>query len=199
MRLIRLFSVAAAIVLLAAPAARAQGHANIFVGSNFSGDAGRSLSAALNDGSRLTWGGAIGGTFKGIFGAEVDMAYARHFYGSDDTLGNNYVFTLMPTLIVGVPVGGESGPGFRPYGTAGFGWIRRDLSISGVDAIKDNDLGYSIGFGVDGFATDHFGIRADYRYFRTVSADESSNVVGISFDRGNFSFSRGSVGAVFRF
>ena len=199
MRLIRLLSLAAFVFALAPSTARAQGHANVFVGSNFSGDAGRSLSAALNDGSRLTWGGAVGGTINGIFGAEVDVAYARHFFGDNDSLGNNYVFTLVPSLIVGVPVGGESGPGVRPYGTAGFGWIRRDLSISGVDAIKDNDLGYSIGFGVDGFATDHFGIRADYRYFRTVSADESSNVVGISFDRGNFSFSRGSVGAVFRF
>ena len=199
MRLIRLLSVAAVAVLLAAPAARAQGHANVFVGSNFSGDAGRSLSTALNDGSRLTWGGAIGGTFNGIFGAEVDMAYARQFFGDNDVLGDNYVFTLVPSIIVGVPVGGESGPGFRPYGTAGFGWIRRDLSISGVRAIKDNDLGYSVGFGVDGFATDHFGIRADYRYFRTVSADESSNVVGISLDRGTFSFSRGTIGAVFRF
>ena len=199
MRLRRLVWLTAAVLLFAAPAARAQGHANIFVGSNFSGDAGRSLSAALNDGSRLTWGGAIGGTFKGIFGAEVDMAYARHFYGNNDSLGNNYVFTLVPTLIVGVPVGGESGPGFRPYGTAGFGWIRRDLAVNGVDAIKDNDLGYSIGFGVDGFATNHFGVRADYRYFRTVSADDSTNVVGISLDRGNFSFSRGTVGAIFRF
>lgn len=199
MRLIRLLSVAAVAVLLAAPAAQAQGHANIFVGSNFAGDAGRSLSSALNDGSRLTWGGAIGGTINGIFGAEVDVAYARHFFGDDDVLGDNYVFTLVPSLVVGVPVGGESGPGFRPYGTAGFGWIRRDLSIAGVEAIEDNDLGYSIGFGVDGFATDHFGIRADYRYFRTVSADESSNVVGISLDQGNFSFSRGTVGAVFRF
>lgn len=199
MRLIRMLSLAALVFTLTASTARAQGHANIFVGSNFSGDAGRSLGAALNDGSRLTWGGAVGGTINGIFGAEVDVGYARHFFGDNDSLGNNYVFTLVPSLIVGVPVGGESGPGFRPYGTAGFGWIRRDLSVSGVDAIKDNDLGYSIGFGVDGFATTHFGIRADYRYFRTVSADESTNVVGISLDRGNFSFSRGSIGAVFRF
>ena len=199
MRLIRSFSLAAVMLLLAVPAARAQGHANVFIGSNFSGDAGRPLSSALNDGSRFMWGGAVGGTIKGLFGAEVDMAYARHFYGSDDSLGNNYVFTLVPSIIVGVPVGGESGPGFRPYGTAGFGWIRRDLSINGVEAIKDNGLGYSVGFGVDGFANTHFGIRADYRYFRTVSADESNNVVGISFDRGNFSFSRGTVGAIFRF
>jgi opacity protein-like surface antigen len=199
MRLIRLCSIAAALVMLAAPEARAQGHATVFVGSNFAGDAGRPLSTVLNDGSRLTWGGALGGTLKGIFGAEVDLAYARHFYGSDASLGNNYVFTLMPSVIVGVPVGGESGPGFRPYGTAGFGWIRRDLSINGIDAIKDNGLGYSVGFGVDGFATNTFGVRADYRYFRNVGADESSNVVGISFDRGNFSFSRGTIGAIFRF
>jgi opacity protein-like surface antigen len=199
MRLIRLFSLAAVVLVLAAPTARAQGHANVFVGSNFAGDAGQSLSSALNDGSRLTWGGAVGGTFNGIFGAEVDIAYARNFFGTDDSVDGNYVFTLMPTIIVGVPVGGERGPGFRPYGTAGFGWIRRDLSILGVDAIKDNDLGYSLGFGVDGFASTHFGIRADYRYFRNVRADESTNVVGISFDEGNFSFSRGTIGAIFRF
>jgi hypothetical protein len=199
MRLIRSFSLAAAVVLLAAPSAFAQGHVNLFVGSNFSGDAGRSLSTALNDGSRLTWGGAIGGMTKGIFGAEVDLGYSRHFFGTDESLGNNYVFTLMPSVIVGVPVGGEKGPGFQPYGTAGFGWIRRDLEVGGVPAIKDNDLGYSIGFGVNGYASSVFGIRADYRYFRNVHADESSNLVGISFDRGNFSFSRGTVGAIFRF
>jgi hypothetical protein len=190
---------AAALLLLAAPSARAQGHANIFVGSNFSGDAGRSLSTALNDGSRLTWGGAIGGMTKGIFGGEVDFGFSRHFFGNDPSLGNNYVLTLMPSLIVGVPVGGEKGPGFQPYGTAGFGWIRRDLEVDGIDRIKDNDLGYSLGFGVNGYASSAFGIRADYRYFRNVRADESSNAVGINLDQGNFSFSRGTIGAIFRF
>ena len=60
-------------------------------------------------------------------------------------------------------------------------------------------IAISTAFGVEGCATTHFGIRADYRYFRTVSADESSNIVGISLDEGNFSFSRGTIGAVFRF
>jgi len=199
MRLSRLFSIAAVLLVFGASTARAQGHANVFVGSNFAGDAGQSLSSALNDGSRLTWGGAAGGMINGIFGAEVDFAYARNFFGTDDSLDGNYVMTLMPSIIVGVPVGGERGPGFQPYATAGFGWIRRDLEIDGIEAIKDNDLGYSVGFGVNGYATTHFGIRADYRYFRNVSADESSNVVGISFDEGNFSFSRGTIGAIFRF
>jgi opacity protein-like surface antigen len=199
MRLIRLISLSAIALLLAPAASRAEGHVNLFVGSNFFGDAGRSLSTALNSGSRLTWGGAVGGTTRGIFGAEIDVAHARHFFGDDPRLGNNYVLTVMPAVIVGVPIGGEKGPGFRPYATAGFGLIRRDLEVDGVRAIKDNDLGYSIGFGVNGYATDHFGLRVDYRFFQNVRGDESSNVVGISFNEGNFSFSRGSVGAVFRF
>jgi opacity protein-like surface antigen len=199
MRLTRLISLSAILVLLASSAARADGHVNLFVGSNFFGDAGRSLSTALNSGSRLTWGGSIGGTTRGIFGAEIDVAHARHFFGDDARLGSNYVLTVMPAIIVGVPVGGERGPGFRPYATAGFGLIRRDLEVDGLTAIKDNGLGYSIGFGVNGYATDHFGVRAEYRFFQNVRGDESSNVVGISFSEGNFSFSRGSVGAVFRF
>ena len=199
MRVIRLMSLAALVLMLGASTARAQGHVNVFLGSNFSGDAGRSLSDALNDGSRLTWGADIGGMTKGIFGAEVDFSHSNHFFGNDPRLGNNYVFTLMPALIVGVPVGGEKGPGIQPYGTVGFGWIRRNLAVDGVDAIKDNSLGYSIGFGVNGYASTNFGIRADYRYFRNVTADESPNIVGISFDPGTFNYSRGSIGAIFRF
>jgi opacity protein-like surface antigen len=199
MRVIRLMSLAALVTMLGSAPALAQGHANVFVGSNFSGDAGRSLNEALNNGSRLTWGADVGGMTKGIFGAEVDFGYSRKFFGDDPRLSDNYVFTLMPSLIVGVPVGGERGPGFQPYGTVGFGWIRRNLVVDQVDAIKDNSLGYSIGFGVNGYASTNFGVRADYRYFRNVTADESNNVIGIDFDRGTFNFSRASVGAIFRF
>jgi opacity protein-like surface antigen len=199
MRMTRLISLVALVLFLGASTAQAQGHANVFVGSNFMGDAGRSLNEALNNGSRLTWGADVGGMTKGIFGAELDVAYSRKFFGDDPRLGTNYVFTLMPSLIVGVPVGGERGPGIQPYGTVGFGLIRRDLTVDRVEAFKDNNLGYSIGFGVNGYATTNVGIRADYRYFRNVTADESNNLVGIDFDRGTFSYSRASVGALFRF
>jgi opacity protein-like surface antigen len=199
MKIIRVMSMAAVVLLLGSSTARAQGHVNVFVGSNFSGDAGRSLSEALNDGSRLTWGADIGGMTKGIFGAELDFSHSRNFFGNDPRLDGNYVFTLMPTLLVGVPVGGEKGPGIQPYGSAGFGWIRRNLEVDGIPAIKDNSLGYSLGFGVNGYATTTFGVRADYRYFRNVTADDSSNVIGINFNRGTFSYSRASIGAIFRF
>jgi opacity protein-like surface antigen len=199
MKILRAMSLAALVLLLGSATAGAQGHVNVFVGSNFSGDAGRSLSEALNNGNRLTWGADVGGMTKGIFGAEVDFSHSRKFFGDDPRLGNNYVFTLIPSLIVGVPVGGEHGPGIQPYGTAGFGWIRRNLEVDGIDAIKDNSLGYSIGFGVNGYTSTAFGIRADYRYFRNVTADESTNIIGIDFDRGTFNFSRASIGAIFRF
>src|SRR5215510_4900946 len=77
MKIMRLMSLVALVLLLGSATARAQGHVNVFVGSNFAGDAGRSLSEALNNGNRLTWGADIGGMTKGIFGAEVDFSHSR--------------------------------------------------------------------------------------------------------------------------
>ena len=199
MRGVRLISWSAIALLLGCPMANAQGHLNIFVGSNFAGDAGRSLSEVLNDGSRLTWGADLGAVSKGILGTEFDIAFANHFFGKGPQTGNNYVLTAMPSLMVGVPVGGERGPGVQPYATAGFGLIRRSIDIGGVGTFKDNSLGYSLGFGVNGYATSHFGVRVDYRYIRNMGAEPSDNPFGIDFNRGTFSFSRGTVGAVFRF
>jgi hypothetical protein len=192
-------SIAAAAVLFASSSALAQGHVNLFVGSNFFGDAGRSVNDAFDDGSRLTWGAAIGGMTKGILGAEVDFGYSHNFFGKDDTLDKNYVLTLMPNVTVGVPIGGEKGPGFQPFASAGFGLLRRSLNVNGAEALNNNGAAYSLGFGVNGYAGTNFGVRADYRYFRNVSADEGDNILGIDFDRGTFSFSRASVGAIFRF
>jgi len=195
----RALPLAALFLILLAPAARADGHATIFVGSNFFGDAGRSLDDALNDGSRLTWGAAVGGMTGGIFGAEVDVAHAPDFFGDVPGATTNYVLTVMPSLILGVPLGGQEGPGLRPYGTAGFGLIRRDLEANGVELFKDNGFGYSLGVGVNGYISTHFGIRADYRYMRKVEADEARTVLGIALDEGSFHFSRATVGALFRF
>jgi hypothetical protein len=136
---------------------------------------------------------------KGILGAEVDFGYSHNFFGKDDTLDKNYVLTLMPNVIVGVPIGGEKGPGFQPFASAGFGLLRRSLNVNGAEALNNNGAAYSLGFGVNGYAGTNFGVRADYRYFRNVSADEGDNILGIDFDRGTFSFSRASVGAIFRF
>jgi opacity protein-like surface antigen len=194
-----LISCAAVALLLGCPTANAQGHVSMFVGSNFAGDAGRPLDEGLNDGSRLTLGADLGAMSKGIFGTEFDIAYARHFFGDGPQFGDNYVLTAMPSVIVGVPLGGERGPGVQPYATAGFGLVRRAIDLNGVGSFKDNSLGYSLGFGVNLHAATHFGVRVDYRYFRNVVGASSDNPFGIDFNQGTFNFSRGTVGAIFRF
>jgi opacity protein-like surface antigen len=208
MRGVRLISWAAVALLLGCPMANAQGHLNVFVGSNFAGEAGRSLSAALIDGSRLTWGADLGAVSNGIFGTELDIAFASQFFGNGPAnqfvgngpqTGNNYVLTVMPSVTIGVPVGGERGPRVQPYATAGLGLIRRSIDIAGEGTFRDNSLGYSLGFGVNGYATSHFGVRVDYRYIRNMGAELSDNPFGIDFNRRTFGFSRGTVGAVFRF
>ena len=50
-----------------------------------------------------------------------------------------------------------------------------------------------------GHVSTHFGVRADYRYFRSVIGESSDNPFGIDFDQDAFDFSRGTVGAVGRF
>ncbi|HLG55416.1 MAG TPA: porin family protein [Vicinamibacterales bacterium] len=199
MRAIRVMSVMAVVLLLSASSARADGYASFFTGVNFGGAAGRSLDQALDAGNRLTFGGAVGGMSAGIFGAELDIAYTHNFFGNQSPIGNNSLLTIMPSLVLGIPIGGQRGPGLRPYATAGLGMIKRDLDIGNVQVFDGNDFAYSLGAGVKGYFTTHVGVQADYRYFRNIESDESNNVVGIDFDAGTFNYSRGTVGVLFRF
>jgi len=190
---------AAVALLLGCPLANAQGHLNAFVGSNFAGDGGSSSSAPLIDKSRFTMGAGVGTASKGIFGTEFDFAYAHHYFKKGPQIGGNYVLTMIPSVMIAVPTGGERSHSIHPYATAGFGLIRRAIDISGVGTVKDSSPGYSLGFGLNGFATPHFGVRVDYRYFRNVGAERSDHPLGSAFNSGTVSFSRGTAGAVFRF
>jgi opacity protein-like surface antigen len=199
MRSIRVASLVAMVLLLGASSARADGYVSFFTGVNFGGAAGRSLDDALEAGNRLTFGGSVGGMSDGIFGGELDIAYTHNFFGHDFPLGTNSVLTVMPSLIVGIPIGGQRGPGIRPYATAGLGLIRRNLDVDTVKVFEDNDFAYSLGFGVKGYFATHVGMQADYRYFRNVEADEADTAFGIDFDEGTFHYSRATVGILFRF
>jgi opacity protein-like surface antigen len=199
MKAIRVMSVMAVVLLLSVSSARADGYASFFTGVNFGGAAGRSLDQALDAGNRLTFGGAIGGMSNGIFGGELDIAYTHNFFGNQFPIGNNSLLTVMPSLVLGIPIGGQRGPGIRPYATAGLGLIKRNLDIDNVQVFGDNDFAYSLGAGVKGYFTTHVGVQADYRYFRNINSDDSNNIVGIEFDQGTFHYSRGTVGVLFRF
>ena len=100
---------------------------------------------------------------------------------------------------VGIPVGGQSGAGIRPYLVGGVGYIgsRQDAS-PGFAALNSNDFGFDIGGGVMGFFADHVGLRGDLRYFRAVASDLFDNDADPELRLSNLDFWRASIGLVIR-
>ncbi len=77
----------------------------------------------------------------GIFGFEVDFGYAPNFFEStegdaDFDYGDSNVTTLMGNVILGIPIGGQTGLGIRPYVSGGVGLIKS--SIDGADDFFDS-------------------------------------------------------------
>jgi hypothetical protein len=198
MRIQRLLAACAMVLALAPSHARADTFFSPFIGANFGGDVGTPLNVVdLADRNRVSWGFGFGSMGGGVFGAELDLGYTSKFYTDADDVENN-VLTIMPALLLGIPIGGQEGFGFRPYFVGGIGLIRRDVDLGTLGDVSTNDVGYTLGGGFMGFLGDHFGIRGDVRYFRNFEGDEL-DVIGIDFESGTFSFGRASAGVVFRF
>lgn len=197
---IRTFISACAVALVLVPsAARADGYFVPFAGANFGGAVGRPLSAAVQDRNVVTFGAGFGTMGAGVFGVELDLGYTSKFYtDTSAVVSRNNLLTVMPALILGVPIGGQKGVGVRPYVVAGAGLIRRDVEFNNLTSLSANDLGYTLGGGVMGFMSDHVGIRGDVRYFRNFQVDEFS-LSGVNFEQGTFNFGRASVGVILRF
>ncbi len=195
---LKALSAALLICVGCATEARADVYVSPFWAVNFGGDAGGTFNNNVNDRNRTTNGAAVGFMSGGILGFELDVAYTDKFYGEGAVVGDNSLLTIMPAVIMGIPVGGQQGPGIRPYATAGVGIIRRELSISGVDVFDGSDMAYSLGFGVMGYFSNHVGLRADYKFVRDFEVDEVS-LTNIDFHQGAFDFSRAAIGVLFRF
>lgn len=131
----------------------------------------------------------------GIIGGEVAFGYSPNFFG--ETL-DNHELDLMGNLIIGVPIGGTSGGGLRPYVTGGLGLIRTNLETGVSNVGGSNDFGYNLGGGVMGYFGDHFGLRGDLRYFRTLNTEDLSAPGFPAIDLGSFAFWRASFGVVIR-
>ena len=191
MRSVRTLLVAsAAVAAIWAPApARADGYVSPWAAVQFGSDI---------DNGRAGLGVTAGAMGAGIVGGEVDFGYSPSFFGTSSDFGNNSVIDVMGNLIVGIPVGGTHGAGFRPYVTAGLGLIRTqvDGGILFPVSSSSNDFGWNAGLGVMGFFNDHFGLRGDLRYMRTLENNSSST--NIDFDPGGFHFWRASAGVVIR-
>ena len=190
---IRLF-VLAALGLLAVEPGRAAADWLItpFAGANFGGNTGD---------KKFNVGGSIASMGAGILGGEIDLGFAPDFFdqgGNTKLVSSSHVLTLMGNVIIGAPIGGQRGPGLRPYVVGGLGLIRPEVKDA-ADAftVKHTDFGGDIGAGVIIFFADRVGIRGDFRYFRSFKHSEGAN--GFDIDFSGFNFSRATGGIVFRF
>jgi hypothetical protein len=171
-----------------------------FVGANFGGNADFGDFPDDDDEveKRLDFGATLGWNPR-VVGWEVDFGWSPNFF--EDTAGDaNFEFgdsnvtTIMGNLLISAPVGSP----FRPYGSAGLGLIRANISSAGglFNDLATNDLGVNFGGGLAGQFSDAVGIRADLRYFRSLQDAEADNDLDLSL--GSFDFWRGTVGLTFR-
>jgi Outer membrane protein beta-barrel domain len=179
---------AAAAVVLAPSQARADGFFIPFAGLNFGNQP--------VEGNHSNFGFSAGGMGGGIIGGEVDFGYAPNIF--EESVGN-HVLTFTGNLIVGVPVGGQSGLGIRPYLVGGVGYMRSHQDASpGFAELNGNDFGFDLGGGVMGFFSDHVGLRGDLRYFRNITSDLFDSDSNPELNLGPLDFWRASIGLVIR-
>ena len=201
-----LSAILAALALAATPGrASADWLFTPFIGANFGGKANFGDFNDFDDEfeRRVNFGASLGWMGNGIVGAEVDFGWSPNFFentvgDSNFAFGDSNVTTLMGNLIVGAPIGGQSGPGLRPYASGGVGLIRS--RVDGGDFFDDlntNDFGFNVGAGVHGFFSDSVGIRGDIRYFRSLQDNEPDDEFDLAVS--DFDFWRATVGVTFRF
>lgn len=162
------------------------------------GDLDDNFERKVAYGVNAAWMGA------GAIGFEVDFGTTPNFYrdtsGTGDfDWGDSNVTSLMANLVVGAPIGGQSGVGFRPYGSAGIGLLRTNVSSTGLfNDLSTNELGYNIGGGAHVFFSDNIGLRGDVRYFRGLESDDDDDDL-FDLQVRDLNFWRGTLGVTFRF
>lgn len=140
----------------------------------------------------------------GIAGFAIDFGTTPNFFETtagpgDFEWGDNNVTTLMANLVLGVPVGGERGPGVRPYAAAGLGLMRSRTSIPGLfDDLSTNELGFNVGAGAHVFFNDTVGLNGDVRYFRGLTGDDSGDAP-FELRARDLNYWRGTLGLTLRF
>ena len=165
----------------------------------FTPNIGTTFGGAADGREHLTYGASIGWMGAGIVGWEADFQCTPEFFEPNDTdvdfFGSSNVFTVMGNVIVGIPVGRQSGGGIRPFFIGGVGLIQQNTDSDEALDIDSNEFGFNLGGGVMGFFNDNVGLRGDVRYVRSFEeADDNLVTIGI----GDFDFWRANVGVVFR-
>ena len=199
----RLRPVILALVLgtvLAIPAqARADWIFTPYVGANFS--RGGDIFDLDSGNTSVSFGGSLGWMGAGILGLEMDFGYAPDFFETDDiTSLDGNVTSFMGNVIIGIPIGGQTGGGVRPYVSGGAGLLRSRLDdVEDFFDLNENSFGVNAGAGLMVFYTDNVGLRGDVRYFRSLSDDDNDDDNDLDLNLGAFHFWRATAGVAFRF
>jgi opacity protein-like surface antigen len=167
----------------------------------FTPNLGTTFGADASGNEHFTYGASIGWMGAGIMGWEADLSYTPEFFeagdGDFDAIDDSNVVSAMANAIIGIPVGGQTGGGVRPYFAAGLGMLSREVSSSdALFNVNNNEFGFNLGGGVMGFMTDHVGFRGDLRYTRSFEDPEEDNEFDVGV--GNFDYWRGTAGVTFR-
>jgi hypothetical protein len=183
-------AILAILILVPAAPARADVVLTPYVGSLFGGD--------LPD-NKVSYGATASFMGGGIFGAEVGFNWTPEFVPATSTHGDVRQASLMGNLIVGIPIGSSDQAGHvRPYITGGAGLFRATQKESDFfDRIHSNDFAVNFGGGIMAFFSEHVGLRADVRYFRTLT--DSNPNGGVDFDLGDLNFWKWDIGTAFKF
>ncbi|MEO8679053.1 MAG: outer membrane beta-barrel protein [Vicinamibacterales bacterium] len=175
-----------------------------YAGVTFGGKANFGDVGTLSDNleKKATFGVSAAWMGAGVIGFEADLGSTPNFFQNTSgdanfKFGDSNVTTLMANLLLGAPIGGTKGMGFRPYASGGAGLMRTSVSATSLfDGLSQNELGMNVGAGAHLFFSDNFGLRADVRYFRKL---QKGNDGGADLDLGDLDFWRGTLGVTFRF
>jgi opacity protein-like surface antigen len=179
-----------------------------YLGINFghSADFGDVGDFEDNFEKKAVFGGSLAWMGAGIIGVEADLGWSPNFFefttgDVDFDFGDSNLTTLMGNLIVGVPIGGSTGGGIRPYGVGGIGLMRSSIGAGDLfDDVSSNDFGFNLGGGVHGFFNDTVGLRGDIRYFRSLRGDDDDDDDDdFDLDLSDFHFWRATIGVTIRF
>jgi hypothetical protein len=167
----------------------------------FTPNVGAGFGGAATGSQHLTWGASIGWMGAGVLGWEADFAMTPEFFegndGDFDAFDASNVTSFMVNAIIGTPVGGTTGGGFRPYFSGGIGLLQSNVTdAESLFEVNNNEFGVNLGAGAMGFMTDHVGFRGDIRYFRALADPQEDNEFDIGL--GDLDFWRGTVGVTFR-
>jgi opacity protein-like surface antigen len=185
------FCTALAVLTLCLPApSPAQGFISPLIGYDFGEDSRCPAITGCED-KKLNIGVGIG-TMGSVLGFELDVSYAKGFFGEAPGYSSS-VLTVMSNILLGP----EIGP-VRPYGSGGLGLIKSNVGtdVTSVFETSNNHLGWNIGGGLMIMATDNIGVRGDIRHFHSF---QNLEILGFPISDTKLDFGRASAALVFRF